>query len=81
MVHNKRNFVRSGVLTAVIMKNTIVCDVTPCRLVNVCRQFGGACFLHPQSRRVLYILHYKALQLGKIYLLYMQVLGEGLYWG
>jgi hypothetical protein len=53
------NSVRFGVLTALIMKNNIFCDVTPCRLVNVHRQFGGTCFLHPQDSRV---TSYPALQ-------------------
>lgn len=27
----------------------VVCDMTPCRLVNIYRRVGGACYLHPQG--------------------------------
>jgi hypothetical protein len=35
------NIVRTDVLMAVNMKNTVIWDVTPCNLVRVYRRFGG----------------------------------------
>jgi hypothetical protein len=41
-----------GVLTAVIMKNSILWGVTSCSTLQVNRSFGGTCRLHLKVRRV-----------------------------
>jgi hypothetical protein len=40
------------VLTAVVMKNTIFMDITPCSPLKVNRRFGGTYRLHLQGRRI-----------------------------
>jgi hypothetical protein len=40
------------VLTAVIMKSTIFCDITLCSPLNDNQRFGGTYRLHLQGRRI-----------------------------
>jgi hypothetical protein len=40
------------VLTAVVMKNSIFWDTTPCSPLKVNRHFGGTCGLHVLGRRI-----------------------------
>jgi hypothetical protein len=40
-----------GVLTAVVMKNYGFWDITPCKQLNVNKNFEGICRLHLQGRR------------------------------
>jgi hypothetical protein len=40
------------VLTAVVMKSTIIWDITPCSPLRVNRRLGGAYRLHLQGRRI-----------------------------
>jgi hypothetical protein len=40
------------VLTAVVMKSTVFCDITPCSLLSVNRRFGGTSRLHLQGRKI-----------------------------
>jgi hypothetical protein len=40
------------VLIAVIMKNTVLWDITPCSPLKVNWRFGGTCHLHLQGRRI-----------------------------
>jgi hypothetical protein len=49
-----RNRVLVGyeVLTAVVIKNYIFWDITPCSLLKVNRCFGGTCRLHLQRRKI-----------------------------
>jgi hypothetical protein len=44
-------FIGFEVLTAVIMKCSVVWDITPCSSFKVSRSFGGTCSLHIQGRR------------------------------
>jgi hypothetical protein len=40
------------VITAVVMKSTIFCDITPCSPLKVNRRFGGTYRLHLQGKRI-----------------------------
>jgi hypothetical protein len=40
------------ILTAVVMKSTLLWDTTPCSPMKVNRRFGGTCRLHLQGRIV-----------------------------
>jgi hypothetical protein len=40
------------VLTAVVMKSSVFCDITPCSPLKVNQSFGGTCRLHLQDRRI-----------------------------
>jgi hypothetical protein len=40
------------VLTAVVMKSSIFCDIIPCSQLKVSRRFGATCPLHLQGRRI-----------------------------
>jgi hypothetical protein len=40
-------------LTAVVMKNSIFWDITPCSTLKVSQHFGGTCRLHLQGRRMM----------------------------
>jgi hypothetical protein len=37
------------VLTAVVMKSTVFCDISPCSQLRVNRNFRGTCHLHLQG--------------------------------
>jgi hypothetical protein len=37
---------------AVVVKSSVVWDITPCSALNVNRRFGGTCRLHLQGRRI-----------------------------
>jgi hypothetical protein len=43
----------SKVLTAVVMKDLIFLDITPCSLLSVYRSSGGICRLHLQDWRII----------------------------
>jgi hypothetical protein len=46
------NFTVFEVLTAVVMKSSVLCARTPCSPLKVNRHFGGTCRLHLQGRRI-----------------------------
>jgi hypothetical protein len=46
------NYVGFEVLTAVVMKNSVFWDITPCSPLKVKRRMGETCRLHLQGRRV-----------------------------
>jgi hypothetical protein len=50
------------VLTAVVMKSSIVWDITPCSPLKVNRRFGGTCCLHLHGRRISQASRAKQLQ-------------------
>jgi hypothetical protein len=41
------------VLTAVVLKSSVFCDITSCSQLKVIRRFGVTCRLHLQGRRIL----------------------------
>jgi hypothetical protein len=50
-VKPKGHCVQFEVLAAVVIKNTVFWDITPCRLLSVNRRFGGIYHLHLQGRK------------------------------
>jgi hypothetical protein len=45
-------YIGSEVLTAVVMKRTLICDTTPCCQLIISQRFGGTYRLHLQSRGI-----------------------------
>jgi hypothetical protein len=54
---NNPQFIGFEVLTAVVMKNTIFWDITPCSPLTVNRRFGGTYRLHLKPRNTLHYLY------------------------
>jgi hypothetical protein len=52
LLNNWPQHVGSEVLTAVVMKSTILWDITPCSSLRVKRRFGGTYRLHLQGRKI-----------------------------
>jgi hypothetical protein len=46
------NFVTPELLTAVVMKSSVLWDITPCGSLKVNRCFGGICCLNRYGRRI-----------------------------
>jgi hypothetical protein len=51
-MEESQSYVRFEVLTAVVMKSIIFCDITPCSPLKVNRRFGGTYRLHLQGRKI-----------------------------
>jgi hypothetical protein len=53
MLWTGTNSVGFQVLTAVVMKNTLFWNITPCSPLKANRRFGGTCRLSLQGRRII----------------------------
>jgi hypothetical protein len=65
--------VGSDIATAVLMRSSILCDITPCSPSRITRRFGGTCRLLPVSRRFFCLAYFSTLKLGatRLYEMYI----------